>query len=414
MDNYEKLNRKLEKALINNSLEESLGELYTQEETALAQLLLKPEGAPAVIKTKKCDCGDEGPHSCEVACLFNAIERDESGNVVITGSCAGCGICLDACSEQTLAGRKDSLAVLRLLKNKKDPVYAMIAPAFSGQFSEDVSSGKLRSAFKSMGFYGMIEVALFADILTLKEALEFDRLIQSDDDFVLTSCCCPMWIAMIKRFYKTLIPHVPPSVSPMVACGRTIKKIQPEAKTVFIGPCLAKKAEAREKDIADAVDYVLTFEETAQLFELLGIEPKEMPEDEKDHSSGAGRIYAKASGVSEAVHETLKRLRPDRKISLRAIQADGVPACKKLLANLNEGSLRANFIEGMGCVGGCVGGPKSLIDKNDARDAVNLYAEGAEIKTPVDNPYVLELLHMLGYETVEALLDRDSDFSRTF
>lgn len=414
MDNYEKLNRRLKKALINDSLEESLGELCTQEETALAQLLLKPEGASAVIKVKKCDCGDEGPHSCEVACLFNAIERDENGNVIITGSCVGCGDCLDACSEQTLTGRKDSLAVLQLLKSKKEPVYAMIAPAFSGQFSEEVSSGKLRSAFKSMGFYGMIEVALFADILTLKEALEFDRLIQSDEDFVLTSCCCPMWLAMIKRFYKTLIPHVPPSVSPMVACGRTIKKIQPDAKTVFIGPCLAKKAEAREKDIADAVDYVLTFEETAELFELLKIEPKEMPEDEKDHSSGAGRIYARASGVSEAVHETLKRLRPDRKIPLSAMQADGVPACKRLLADLNEGGLRANFIEGMGCVGGCVGGPKSLIDKNVACDAVNLYAKGAEIKTPVDNPYVLELLHMLGYETVEALLDRDSDFSRIF
>ncbi len=381
------------------------------EETRLADVLKHPERYPAVIRSKECHC-ENGKSACEVACLFDAIQRDENNHVVIADNCVGCGDCIKACPEQALSGRKDSLAVLGLLKEKATPVYALIAPAFSGQFSPTVTSGKLRSAFKYMGFYGMIEVALFADILTLKEALEFDREIQDDRDFVLTSCCCPLWIAMIRKSYKEMIPHVPPSVSPMVACGRTIKQIHPEAKTVFIGPCIAKKAEARELDIADAVDYVLTFEEIAELFSLLHIDPETFPEDQRDHSSKAGRIYARTSGVSEAVQATLDRLKPDRKIPLKARQADGVPACKQLLQEIASGNISANFIEGMGCRGGCVGGPKSLIDKELAREAVNRYGEEAGIATPADNPYVLELLHRLGFETVESLLDRDRFFTR--
>lgn len=372
------------------------------------------ESEQLIVKNGVCSCSFDGPSSCEAACLFDAIKRDKNNNIIITGNCTGCGECINACPEHSLVGRKDSLTVLSLLKNKKTPVFAMIAPAFSGQFSADVTSGKLRSVFKYMGFYGMIEVALFADILTLKETLEFDREIQNDQDFLLTSCCCPLWVALIKKFYQSMIPHVPPSVSPMVACGRSIKKIHPDAKTVFIGPCLAKKAEAREPDIADAVDCVLTFEEVAELFELMDIQPEKFEEDQSDHSSRAGRIYARTSGVSEAVQATLDRLRPGRKITLKARQADGVLDCKKLLQEIADGNIQANFIEGMGCHGGCIGGPKALIDKNIAREAVNQYGDIANIKTPADSPYVMDLLHRLGYETVESLLDRDNNFTRTF
>jgi len=373
-----------------------------------------PSDGEIIVKKGNCSCPADGKSECEAACLFDAIKRDENNNIIITGNCTGCGECIEACPEHALIGRKDSLTVLNLLKDKKTPVYAMIAPAFSGQFSQDVTSGKLRSAFKYMGFYGMIEVALFADILTLKETLEFDREIRNDKDFLLTSCCCPLWVALIKKYYQSMIPHVPPSVSPMVACGRSIKKIHPGVKTVFIGPCLAKKAEAREPDIADAVDSVLTFEEIAELFDLMDIHPEKFKEDKSDHSSRAGRIYARTSGVSEAVQATLDRLRPGRKISLKARQADGIVDCKKLLQEISDGNIQANFIEGMGCKGGCVGGPKSLVSTDVAQEAVNQYGNMANIKTPADNPFVLDLLHLLGYETVESLLDRDNNFTRDF
>ena len=200
------------------------------------------------------------------------------------------------------------IAALQAVKSSDAPVYVLIAPAFIGQFHKDVTPGKLRSAFKNLGFTGMLEVALFADILTLREAFEFNKKVKSEEDFLLTSCCCPMWIAMIRRIYKEFLSHVPGSVSPMVACGRSIKLLEPGAITVFVGPCVAKKAEARESDIKDAIDFVLTFEEVAELFEYTGIDPSRLEEDDRDHSSLAGRIYARTGGVSEAVKLAVERI----------------------------------------------------------------------------------------------------------
>ena len=131
--------------------------------------------------------------------------------------------------------------MLDVVAKQDAPVYALIAPAFVSQFSERVTPGRLRSAFKALGFAGMVEVALFADILTLKEALDFDELVRSEEDFLLTSCCCPIWIAMIRKVYGSLTPHIPASVSPMIACGRAVKQLVPGAVTVFIGHVLQKR-----------------------------------------------------------------------------------------------------------------------------------------------------------------------------
>lgn len=223
-----------------------------------------------------------------------------------------------------------------------------------------------------------------------------------------------MWIAMIRKVYHELMPHVPGAVSPMVACGRTVKLLHPHAVTVFIGPCMAKKAEAREADIADAVDHVLTFREVQDIFDILGIDPTEQEENDRDHSSRAGRIYARAGGVSEAVENTLQRLNPHRSISIHTQKADGVPACKAMLSDLQSGKTKANFFEGMGCVGGCVGGPKAIIDRNAACKNVDEYGDAAAYPTPIDNPYVVDLLHRLGFDTVESLLESSDIFTRKF
>jgi iron only hydrogenase large subunit-like protein len=417
MNDYETIRHRIVKSLANDTLNaqcEKIEKEGTDEEKHYMDTILNPNKYPLVLKLSDCTCPPDGEASCEINCLFDAIKRDENGKLTITSECVGCGRCIENCDNHILVGRTDVVPLMEVLKKREAPVYAMIAPAFSGQFSEEVTSGKLRSAFKLMGFYGMLEVALFADILTLKEALEFDRSIHDDKDFMLTSCCCPMWVALIKKKYSSLIPHVPPSVSPMVACGRSIKKIHPEAKTVFIGPCIAKKSESREADITDAVDYVLTFQEVAELFEIIGINPADMPEDSSDQSSKAGRIYARTSGVSEAVLSTLNRMSPGRKVPLVAAQADGIIKCKELLKDISDGDIHANFIEGMGCKGGCVGGPKSLIPADEANEHVNKYGAAASCKTPVDNPYVIDILHRLGYDTIESLLDRDNTFTRIF
>lgn len=417
MDTFDDLYQRAVEAAVRKKVDEDLKNPQKNKRYDKYQMdcLLHPENHGPVMRISDCLCSNEEKNTCIDACFFQALRKDEKGNVTIDPeACVGCSACLDHCNAGILVDRKDVLPVFELLNHPDEPVYALIAPAFISQFSDDVTPGKLRSAFKHLGFAGMIEVALFADILTLKEAMEFDRSIRTDEDFVLTSSCCPIWIAMIRKVYSELIPHIPPSVSPMVACGRSIKLLHPNAKTVFIGPCVAKKAEAKEKDVADAINYVLTFQEIQDIFCMADIRPSEEEEDLRDHSSTAGRIYARAGGVSKAVQSTVDRLRPNRPIPLKAEMADGVPACRALLNKIKEGKLESNFIEGMGCVGGCVGGPKALIPKEIGTDHVNLYGLSASCFTPVDNPYVMDLLHRLGLDSIDALLEDTRIFSRHF
>jgi iron only hydrogenase large subunit-like protein len=198
----------------------------------------------------------------------------------------------------------------------------------------------------------------------------------------------------------------------MIASGRAVKSLHPDALTIFIGPCLAKKKEAKEPDIVDAVDFVLTFQEMQDVFEIMEIDPLKMEESEKDHSSRGGRIYAHTGGVSEAVSSTLERINPKRSISIHTKQAHGVSACKEMINDILEGRITANFYEGMGCVGGCVGGPRALIPHEEGRKNVEGYGNSSPYQTPIDNPYVIELLHRLGFDTIESLLKESDIFTR--
>ncbi|MGI5896284.1 MAG: [Fe-Fe] hydrogenase large subunit C-terminal domain-containing protein [Oscillospiraceae bacterium] len=376
--------------------------------------LLNPQKYPPVLRTAVCT-GEECDRACQNSCIFDAIVTGADGKMTIDpAKCVGCSACIEACDMGILTASKDILPAMKAVRESGRPAYVLVAPAFLGQFSEEVTPGKLRSAFNALGFAGMLEVALFADILTLKEALEFDRNILHDGDYQLTSCCCPMWIAMIRKIYHELMPHVPGAVSPMIACGRVVKKIHPDAITVFVGPCIAKKSEAREPDLAGAVDFVLTFEEVRDIFEAASIDPAKLPENERDHSSRAGRIYARTGGVSEAVRSTVEQLNPHREITVKTRQADGVPACRAMIEELKSGKAAANFYEGMGCVGGCVGGPKAIINREFGREQVNAYGDDAVYSTPLENPYVIELLHRLGFDTVEELLEYSDIFTRKF
>ncbi len=353
--------------------------------------------------------------ACKNSCIFDAIERKEDGKLRINPSlCTGCEACIEACENGNLTASKDALPAMKAVREAKGPVYMMVAPAFFGQFREAVTPGKLRTAFRALGFTGMVEVALFADILTLKEALEFDRHVQKSGDYQLTSCCCPVWIAMIRKIFHELMPHVPGAVSPMIACGRMIKRIHPDAITVFAGPCLAKKQEAREPDIADAVDYVLTFQEVQDIFDAADIRPEELHDAGKEHASKAGRLYARTGGVSQAVTEMVDQLCPDRSIRVQSEQADGPKACMEMIRRIKEGRTDANFFEGMGCAGGCVGGPKAVLDVAEGTNHVDAYGDSAKYRTPLENPYVRKVLKKLGIETVEELLTDDGMLTRDF
>ena len=254
----------------------------------------------------------------------------------------------------------------------------------------------------------MVETALYADLITMKEAFEFDEHVREAGDFLITSCCCPVWIKLIEGRYSELSAHISPSVSPMIASGRVIKTLEPQAKVVFIGPCIAKKTEATLPDLAGAIDFVLTFQELAAIFQATEIDPAGQLDAENAIASRAGRIYARAGGVSEAVAETLARILPKRAGALQPLKVDGIPQCQKVLEQAKTGLLDANFIEGMACLGGCVGGPGRIVGIEQSTNAVNDYGTAAAAATPVENPQVYQLLTRLGLEMSSSLLNVES------
>lgn len=371
--------------------------------------LLHPEQYPLVWKNENCDCTDA---KCVTACMFEALEVKD-GNVTINPDrCVGCAQCIEACKNKNLTFSHDTIKAVDIIKKSEKPVYALMAPAYIGQFGKEATPGKLRSALKAMGFAGMIEVAAFADILTLKESLEFCENMKGEEQFQLTSCCCPIWISMIQKDFQKIAGHLPPAVSPMIACGRIAKKLHEGCKTIFIGPCMAKKAEAREEDLVGDIDCVLTYQELKDMFDALSVDFEGMEEDVKEHSAAAGRLYARTGGVSRAVEECVASI--DERLELKAVCACGVPECKEMLQGILNGNIEGNFYEGMACKGGCVGGPKRNIDWEEGTAFVNAYADEAKYRTPGENPYVLDLIQRLGFDTVEDFIEKSDILTRQF
>ena len=159
---------------------------------------------------------------------------------------------------------------------------------------------------------------------------------------------------------------------------------------------------------------MLTFQETAEIFETADLKIEDLEEEKKEHSSKAGRIYARTGGVSQAVKETVNQLDPDKAIKVKAMQADGVPDCKTMIEAVKNGEINANFFEGMGCKGGCVGGPKAMIPSEEGRGYVDSYGEKAEFKTPLENPFVRELLERLGFQNIMDFVENSDLLIRQF
>ncbi|MBP1763321.1 MAG: iron hydrogenase 1 [Firmicutes bacterium] len=366
-------------------------------ETDEEALMGMDNGPVIVANTAACELCPQNNRNCEQICPLGAIGKDEFGVLKIDyDRCLGEGACISACSFGALAEKSQFVPLINLLQQKTNPVYATVAPAFVGQFGPDVSPGQLRSALLRLGFTDVVETALYADLITIKEAFEFDEHVKTATDFMITSCCCPVWIKLIENKFADLKTHISPSVSPMVASGRVIKTLVPDAKVVFIGPCIAKKTEATLPDLQGAIDYVLTFQELQAIFAAADISPADQPEEKNPQASWSGRIYARAGGVSEAVAATLQKLVPRRALELSPLKVDGIPDCQKVLEQIKQGQLSANFVEGMACKGGCVGGPGRIIPPAEATVLTNEYGSRATAQTPVENPEVYAILARLG------------------
>ena len=186
----------------------------------------------------------------------------------------------------------------------------------------------------------------------------------------------------IKSQFPDLLPYVSHNLSPIATLAKYIKGTTENAKVVFIGPCTAKKAEAQLESVKPYIDSVLTFEELQALFDSRDIDITTLPEDVLDNASYFGRIFARSGGLSDAVAQGLKEQNID--FDLKAVACDGIEACRMALLKKSKNVLDANFIEGMACIGGCIGGAGCLTHGEKNKAQVDEYGREAMEKTISD------------------------------
>ena len=359
----------------------------------------------ATIDPNKCiscgKCASVCPYSailfrrrpCEVACKIKAISMDAKDNKaeIDNSKCISCGACMYQCPFGAIADKSYIVDTIRLMKksggNKQFKMIAVVAPSIASQYSHvGVTLGQVVSGIKALGFHDVVEAALGADMVAYKEAGEL-----AEKGF-LTSSCCPAFVDHIEKAFPQLKDHISHNVSPVMEISRFIKQTDPDCKIIFIGPCTAKKMEFRKEKVKGIVDYVLTFEELQALFDSRDIALDEMEESVLDNASYYGRIFARSGGLTDAVREALKEQDiTEDKFQFKPIACDGIEACKMALLKASKGVLAENFIEGMACVNGCIGGAGCLTHGPKDKTEVDRYGKQAMAKDISDAISIYEL-----------------------
>ena len=326
---------------------------------------------------------------CMNACKPNAISiNDDMKAEINNDKCIQCGACVYQCPFGAIMDKSFILDAIRMLRESEDNtkyhVYAVVAPAISGQFN--LPLGKVVAGIKKLGIYSVVEAALGADMVAYNEAAEL-----AEKGF-LTSSCCPAFVRYIETQFPKLKENISHNPSPMVEISKHLKKLDPNSKVIFIGPCTAKKAEVRKEAVKPYVDLALTFEELQALFDSREIELAKLEEEPLDNASYYGRIFARCGGLAEAVAESLKEQGiTEEQFKLNAVACDGIANCRMALLKAQSGKREENFIEGMACINGCIGGAAALSHGPKNRLAVDKYGKEAKEKNIKDAIKVYEL-----------------------
>ena len=318
---------------------------------------------------------------CAEACGVKAIESDDLGRAKINNEkCVSCGMCMVSCPFGAIADKSQIFQLIRALK-RGDRIIVEIAPAHVGQFGERATPEKLKAALLQLGFADVYEVALGADMGAVTEAHHYvEEVASGKQPFMLTSCC-PSWAMLAKRYFPETVDKISNTLTPMVATARTIKKKYPESRVVFVGPCAAKKLEASRRTVRSDVDFVITFEELSAIFEAKGIEPDKIGADEKlNDATGAGRGYAVAGGVANAIEKCVHEYYPDTEVKIE--HCEGLEDCRKMLLLARMGKKNGCLIEGMACPGGCVAGAGTNIPIYKAASLVRKCVENSHESVP--------------------------------
>ena len=326
---------------------------------------------------------------CKRVCPVDAITYDEYGICRIDEEkCIRCGICIHNCPFGAIGTISTVVQVIEAIKTGKK-VVAMLAPATEGQFGPEITMASWRTALKKAGFADMVEVGLGGDLTAASEAVEWAEAYKEGKK--MTTSCCPAFVNMIKTHFPALKENMSTTVSPMCGVSRYLKRQDPETVTVFVGPCIAKKSEAADHAVKGNADFVLTYGEIRSLLYGRDIELEPEPDDVQQ-SSVYGKRFGDGGGVTAAVLRCFEEMGED--IKPEVMKCSGAAECKKALLLMKAGRLPADFIEGMVCEGGCVGGPSknmTVLESKKARDALIAKA---------DKRGVLENLKALGADKV--------------
>jgi [FeFe] hydrogenase (group B1/B3) len=359
-------------------------------------------GQRAYINQQKCiECGkckaacqydavSDVMRPCRRSCPVDALSIDEDKKAVIDNEkCIQCGACVYQCPFGAIMDKSQLVDVINEIKSAQyndTHVYAVVAPAISSQFT-NAKIGQVIQAIKAIGFHDVIEAALGADLVAFKETHEFAEEI--GEKGYITSSCCPAFVSLIQKKYPELIGNVSASVSPMIAVSRLIKRTDEKAKVVFIGPCVAKKMEIKQADLNGSTDFAISFEELCALFDAKGIDVESCEEYELNNASLFGRIFARTGGLSDAIKHVKEQY--DIEAEFKPVTCDGITECEKALKMAKAKRLDGNFIEGMVCIGGCIGGPLSLHHGPKDKKEVDKYGQLAIEKGVKDSLRVFDI-----------------------
>ena len=288
------------------------------------------------LKLKKSNC--KNCYKCIRHCPVKSIRFSANQAHIIGNECILCGQCFVVCP-QNAKEITGELEQARVLIQSGNPVYVSLAPSFIANY-DGIGIGGMTTALKKLGFAGVEETAVGATIVKN----EYEKMLASEQRDVVISSCCHSVNLLIQKYFPNLLPYLADVVSPMQAHALDIKRRVPDAKVVFVGPCVAKKDEADHYE--GIVDAVLTFEE---LTEWLKDEYVELVADMDDTENSRARFFPTAGGVLK----TMKNRLPD----YTSLALDGVDNCIAALKDIENGKIHKCFIEMSACVGSCIGGP---------------------------------------------------------
>lgn len=343
-----------------------------------------------IDKSKCIECG-----RCMAACSYNAIvkhtrpcvsackpgaltiNRESQKAQIKQEKCISCGQCVYQCPFGAIQDKSYITEVIKLLNesenNTKYHTYAIVAPAIASQYDahSKITTEKVVTAIDKLGFLATLEAAWGADMVAYMEAHEL-----MEQGF-LTSSCCPAFVNYIHEYFPTLVPHISSNLSPMAQMAKVLKKMDPGCKCVFIGPCIAKKTEIF-REAGKYCDSVLTFEELHAMFVAKDLDLEKMEETALDNASYFGRIFARTGGLTDAVAQVMKedQVSPEA-FTVKPVVCNGLAECKTALFKASKGILKENFIEGMCCENGCIGGPACLNHDPKDKAAVDKYGHTA-------------------------------------